>query len=383
MDELQEIFSNQATVSTASNVLNTLPLEPQKVTNASPIINSGNYSAQLVTISDSLQYPKNDFFFISGHSAALSSVIDLNSLDSINKYTPIAPPSPKFIPAVPNPPTAKYTNAKNTYIDNCADAIRISFNFRQSTTPTDASREASPSKKPSARTKYENLDSEMIELVSELKFGLRKDQTPAAVTSPGPDLMFCDNNHNEDDTILEHSSDEMTGTKSNNIDAPSEVLCDNVGEPATKVDASVDMRKPLSEINIDINTIMPHKTMAPRVILDEDNGLKITLNFTRDRPHRDITVLVITTTNHNSQPISKYQFEASVSRVSFIGQKKSNYEHDPYNIFKNIFLLSSHVNYDFNRHRAVNCLVLNHSVCPARISLKLCYYQMLNENHLN
>lgn len=43
IDELQEIFTKQAALSTASNTLNTLPLEPQKMVIDSAIANNGDY----------------------------------------------------------------------------------------------------------------------------------------------------------------------------------------------------------------------------------------------------------------------------------------------------------------------------------------------------
>lgn len=171
---------------------------------------------------------------------------------------------------------------------------------------------------PTGRSKFDNLDTEMTQFVSKLKFDLLKDQSSATDSaSCQPDLLLCDNTL-EDDIMLEHSNDESIGSKLNNLEPSLEILCDNVGEVPIPVDLSDDARKPLSEINVDINSIMPHKTLAPRVLLEEEKGLKITLNFSRDRPRKDVTVLVIITTNHNSQPISNYQFEASVSRVSFI-----------------------------------------------------------------
>lgn len=72
--------------------------------------------------------------------------------------------------------------------------------------------------------------------------------------------------------------------------------------------------RPLSNFNIEIDSITPGDS-PPRVIMKEAAGLEITLYFTKDRPRDDISVIVITTTNHNSIAVKDYQFDASVSKV--------------------------------------------------------------------
>lgn len=76
-----------------------------------------------------------------------------------------------------------------------------------------------------------------------------------------------------------------------------------------------NVQKPLRELFVNLNSIQPHETFQSQCILDEPNGLKIVLNFAKDRPRTDVAVLVLTTTNFYNQPISNYQFEASVSKV--------------------------------------------------------------------
>lgn len=175
----------------------------------------------------------------------------------------------------------------------------------------------------STASKMKNLDSEMTDLVSELKSGLQKDQP----SKTSWDLLAV-NENNIDDAILDHidvpdtNNDSTADIKQSNVE-PISTQCDKLDENCRKTSETdeasiVDKctRKPLSEINVDINSILPHETLMPRIILDEKQGLKVTLNFTRDRPRDDVTVLVITTTNHGPQSISNYQFDASVSRVS-------------------------------------------------------------------
>ena len=70
----------------------------------------------------------------------------------------------------------------------------------------------------------------------------------------------------------------------------------------------------LKDIKIDINDIEPSETEPPRTIVDEKKGLKILVNFTKDRPAKDVMVLVITVINQGSVAISNFQFDASVSK---------------------------------------------------------------------
>lgn len=61
----------------------------------------------------------------------------------------------------------------------------------------------------------------------------------------------------------------------------------------------VNSNKPLADIVADLNEIRPHDDFLPRCIMYEKSGLKIMLNFTKDKPRADVTVLVTTITNQN------------------------------------------------------------------------------------
>jgi len=72
--------------------------------------------------------------------------------------------------------------------------------------------------------------------------------------------------------------------------------------------------KSLADIEIDLDSIEP-SNLPPRVVLEEPKGLKIVLNFAKDRPRPDVTVIVVSTTNEGPESISNYQFEVAVSKV--------------------------------------------------------------------
>lgn len=106
------------------------------------------------------------------------------------------------------------------------------------------------------------------------------------------------------------------------IDKPNENAASIVGECSNHI----NMNKPLAEIVIDLNEVRPHDEYAPRCIMDEKCGLKIMLNFTKDKPRPDVAVLVVVVTNHNKLPIKNFQFEASVQKVCM----KNPVGHDTY-----------------------------------------------------
>lgn len=71
--------------------------------------------------------------------------------------------------------------------------------------------------------------------------------------------------------------------------------------------------KHLSEINIELDSIQPGNE-RPRIVMDDIQGLRVTLNFALDRPSPNVSVIVISTINQSSSPISEYQFDASVPK---------------------------------------------------------------------
>ncbi|EDW65836.1 ADP-ribosylation factor-binding protein GGA1 [Drosophila virilis] len=69
--------------------------------------------------------------------------------------------------------------------------------------------------------------------------------------------------------------------------------------------------KHLSEISIDLDSIQA--TGEERVMLDDDDML-LCLNFTDERPSRNVSVIVISAQNKSRQPVKDFQFEASVKK---------------------------------------------------------------------
>lgn len=133
-----------------------------------------------------------------------------------------------------------------------------------------------------------------------------------------------DSNHSkpsDDDEMIEVPSyaDNVLATR-NDLDAIDEPKAlfketDDVVAPPTNLKNAGDMAdRPLSNFHIEIDSIKPGDS-PPRTVMKESAGLEIVLHFARDRPRDDISVIVITTSNHNSIAITDYQFDASASKV--------------------------------------------------------------------
>lgn len=114
-----------------------------------------------------------------------------------------------------------------------------------------------------------------------------------------------DKTETKDDPLLDTKS-----TKSNDDDDA--ILSDDVPLAIIPVVPSPDI-KPLTEINIDLDNVEP-SSEAPRTVLDEKNGLKILLNFAKDRPRPDTLVIVISIINQGTTDVSHFQFDASVKK---------------------------------------------------------------------
>lgn len=112
--------------------------------------------------------------------------------------------------------------------------------------------------------------------------------------------------------------DDASKPASDSDDDVSNLISEEAPAEAEKV-AEVKQVEPeqktaLKDIQLDISEIEPSESEAPWTILDERKGLKILVNFTKDRPAKDVMVLVITVINQGPNAISNFQFDASVSK---------------------------------------------------------------------
>lgn len=162
--------------------------------------------------------------------------------------------------------------------------------------------------------KFQNFDSELTQLISGLKSNLKKDADDMHTNSDDDKLLLSQDSDIEPMALTptNKSSDEVALANDSNEQQQQQLSSSN----ESAIQNVVNLNKPLADIVVDLNEIRPHDDYTPRCIMDEKSGgLKIMLNFTKDKPRADVAVLVITTTNQNSLPIKNFQFEASVPKV--------------------------------------------------------------------
>lgn len=180
------------------------------------------------------------------------------------------------------------------------------------TVPFSAIAAISEEKVNATQKKFQNFDTELTQLISGLKSNLRKESGDSS-TLDDDKLLF-----DIDVGLLGESpkkeNEEIVIDQSN--EKPEEWKEEKQAASPNESTNQVNSNKPLADITVDLNDIRPHDEFTPRCIMDEKCGLKIMLNFTKDKPRDDVAVLVITTTNHNRLPIKNFQFEASVPKVS-------------------------------------------------------------------
>lgn len=189
-------------------------------------------------------------------------------------------------------------------LHSCSAAM-IPISKKMSTISKSNTTASNQEKMNATQLKFQNFDSEITQLISGLKSNLKKE--PEEVSNLDDDNMLLDNDMEplELTPITRKSCDELV------LNTPNDQQVSSTDESAIQV----NLNKPLADIVIDLNDIRPHDNYAPRCIMDEKSGLKIILNFTKDKPRADVAVLVITTMNQNSLPIKNFQFEASVAKV--------------------------------------------------------------------
>ncbi|XP_066998251.2 ADP-ribosylation factor-binding protein GGA1 [Anabrus simplex] len=72
--------------------------------------------------------------------------------------------------------------------------------------------------------------------------------------------------------------------------------------------------KSLADVSVSLDSIKPG-SIPPHPILDEKNGLSVVLHFARDAPRPDVSVIVVTTINRNTEPVSSFLFQAVVPKT--------------------------------------------------------------------
>lgn len=70
----------------------------------------------------------------------------------------------------------------------------------------------------------------------------------------------------------------------------------------------------ISDIFVELSQIRP-SSIPPLTVLDEKNGITVTLHFAKDKPREDVNVIVVTSVSKNELPLNSYLFQAVVPKV--------------------------------------------------------------------
>lgn len=115
-----------------------------------------------------------------------------------------------------------------------------------------------------------------------------------------------------DDFLVDISDEKMLDVeKLTNSETPKRAQQEQPAQPEQPVKADLK----LNDIFVKLEYIKP-SSYPPRLVLDEKNGVSVTLHLAKDKPKEGVSVYVITTINKNELPLSNYLFQAVVTQVS-------------------------------------------------------------------
>lgn len=72
--------------------------------------------------------------------------------------------------------------------------------------------------------------------------------------------------------------------------------------------------KPLTDVSVTLESIKP-SLIPPVAVIEEKNGISVTLYFAKETPRDDVSVVVVTTISKNLSPLTNYLFQAVVPKV--------------------------------------------------------------------
>ncbi|XP_058463125.1 ADP-ribosylation factor-binding protein GGA2 isoform X2 [Malaya genurostris] len=211
--------------------------------------------------------PSNIFPGVSTTTNGLNKYRDLNNLLQTNNVN------------------GKMENSPKTTPTNIVDRRSVSLNTKSTIVESSASTEKS----------IPGLDL----LVSGMKSTLLSNNTSAE----SQDEPISDRIHaiEVDDILLETVAHEVPQS------------CINAAEDSPVLISVKPQFKSLAEIVIDLDNIQPSREPS-RTVWDDKEGLQITLNFAKDHPRSDVSVIVISTINQGRVEIPEFHFDASVRK---------------------------------------------------------------------
>lgn len=85
-------------------------------------------------------------------------------------------------------------------------------------------------------------------------------------------------------------------------------------EESTVTSHSIKCENKLSDLYVELKSIKP-SNIPPIAVISDDNGINITLQFAKDKPKEDVTVIVVTISNKSETALKNILFRGIVPKV--------------------------------------------------------------------
>lgn len=144
------------------------------------------------------------------------------------------------------------------------------------------------------------------------------------IDKPGDATKFASVEERNGDDVLVDIADEVMIDGGSNSDDGANPACVSVAavedghvSPEIKILECKKVDLKISDVLVDLESIKPG-TVAPLTVLDEKNGISVTLHFAKDKPREDVNVVVVTSVSKNELPLTNYLFQAVVPKVKYL-----------------------------------------------------------------
>lgn len=118
--------------------------------------------------------------------------------------------------------------------------------------------------------------------------------------------------HAADDLLVDITETEESKNQENSVAKDAINSLNNVREVKAESNGKNEIK--LSDIFVKLESIKP-SCIAPYTALEEKNGLSVVLNFAKDKPRNDVSVVVVTIISKNENALKNILFQAVVPKV--------------------------------------------------------------------
>ncbi|XP_063921766.1 ADP-ribosylation factor-binding protein GGA3-like [Zophobas morio] len=185
--------------------------------------------------------------------------------------------------------------SEHLFKENLQSTRQSSFSKNQDKIPMNLLSKISEMKPPQPLPKQENSINESLNLDLNYLISKPKDEPKAGATE-----------NSGDDCLVDLADEKL-------LEADESAINDNQRKLSISETTVKNHDVKLSDIFIKLEDIKP-STVPPLTILNDRNGISITLHFVKDKPRNDVHVFVVTTINKNEMPLTNYLFQAVVPK---------------------------------------------------------------------